>query len=325
MIGRVAAIFTAIVVIALVWLAWRDWKSDDDTSTTAQATADGTVTGPDGVPLAPGVPGAPGAAAGAKPRPTVMTTTTESGVKITIRQRPRIAPLNPPYAAELKAIEKELEAGEPVARYKAGLALYECRDVPIDRAVLDKEVEEIHQTRKHQGWEVTDPVQEERSLRAAYKACQGVTAEQRERFREYLKGAADAGLLEAQLDLMYRLPKGEYCQYIEDCSPQAVAAMATLRDEARQYVQKALEAGSVDALRTVAGWHLNEEMGTPNEVEAYAYFLAYDEVQKAFGLEREVAAMLTGLKKRLRPVDLEQAQAKAKELLSNPKCCLLTK
>jgi hypothetical protein len=66
-------------------------------------------------------------------------------------------------------------------------------------------------------------------------------------------------------------------------------------------------------------------MGTPNEIEAYAYFSAYDQVQKAFGQEREVTQMLTGLKKRLRPVDLGQAQARAKELLANPNCCLLTK
>jgi TPR repeat protein len=246
-------------------------------------------------------------------------------VKITVRQRPRIATLAPPYADKLQAIKAGVDAGEPVARYQAGLALYECRDVPVDDKGLQAEVEEIHQTRKHQGWEVSDPATEERALRAGYKACLGVSTEERDKFRDYLKSAADAGLLEAQLDLMYHLPKGEYCQYIEDCPPKAVAAMSALREEAKTYVQKALDGGSVEAMRTMAGWNLNEEMGTPNEIEAYAYFDAYDQVQKAFGQEREVVAMLKGLKKRLRPVDLDQAAAKTKELLSNPNCCLLTK
>lgn len=319
MIGRIAAIFTAIVVLVLVWMAWRDWKGGDESGAPA-TQADGT--GAEG-----GAAGSASDASGAaaKAKPSVIVAMSESGVKITVRKRDRIDTAQPPYAAALQKLQAASDAGDPVARYQSGLILYECRDVPVDDAALAKEVEEIHQTRRHDGWEVTDPESEERALRASYASCAGVPPEARERYRDLLKAAADSGLMEAQLDLMYHLPKGEYCQYIEDCSPQAVAAMGALRDEAKAYVQKALEGGSVEAMRTVGGWYLNDEMGTPDEVQAYAYLSAYDQVQKAAGREREVLNMLNSLKKRLRAVDLEQANDRAKELLSNPNCCLLTK
>lgn len=263
-------------------------------------------------------PGAPAAS-------RVVQTIAPSGVRLRIEKRPRLDLPSPPYAARMAELQAASDRGDPVARYQLGTMFYQCRDVPVDEAGLAKGVEEIHQTRTRGGWDVSDPAQEEQALRTSYSNCVGVPPEARSRFRELLRSAADLGLIEAQLNLMFYLPQAEYCQFIEDCTPEQAQFMAGLRDEARVNVSKALEGGSVEALRTVGGWALNEEMGTPDDVEAYAHFSAYDQVQQATGRERELRTMLAGLRKRLRPVDLAQAEQRAKELLSNPNCCILTR
>jgi hypothetical protein len=265
------------------------------------------------------------AASGGTPEPRVIERVAASGVRVRIERRPRIDLPAPPYADRVRELQPAADRGDAVARYQLGMTLYQCRDAPVDEPGLARAIEEIHQTRTRQGWEVTDPEQEEQAVRTIYGQCAGVPSEARTRYRDLLRAAAEQGLMEAQLNLMFFLPQAQYCQYIEDCTPQQAKFMAGLREESRSNVLKALEAGSVEALRTVGGWALNEEMGTPDEVEAYAYFSAYDQIQQATGREREMGMMLAGLTKRLRPVDLERGQARAKELLSNPRCCVLTR
>lgn len=268
---------------------------------------------------------AEGAQAGGTAEPRVVERIAASGVRVRIERRPRIDTPSPPYAERVRELQPAADGGDPIARYQLGLVLYQCRDAPIDEAGLARAVEEIHQTRTRQGWDVTDPDQEEQAVRTAHSQCAGVPVEARGRYRELLRSAAEQGLMEAQLNLMFHLPQAKYCQFIEDCTPEQARFMAGLREEARASVHKALEGGSVEALRTVGGWALNEEMGTPDDVEAYAHFSAYDQIQQATGRERELGVMLAGIRKRLRPVDLERAEARAKELLSNPKCCVLTR
>lgn len=288
-----------------------------------------------GAASAPAVPstaetGIPASASGSggvadDSRPQVFERVAPSGVPLRLVRRPRLDIPSPPYGPHLAALQAASDAGDAEARYRLGVMLYQCRDVPEGEAALGKAVEELYQTRSRGGWDVSDPAQEEQTLRTAYDFCQGIPGPARTGYRELLKAAADAGVVEAQLNLMFYLPPGEYCQFLEDCSPAQVQRMAVLREEARSYVTRALEAGSVEALRTVGGWFLNEEMGTPDPVEAYAHFSAYDQIQQVAGRERELGAMLAGIRKRLRPVDLERAQSRAKELLANPRCCLLTR
>lgn len=284
-------------------------EADADVAASTEGGVDGGARG--------STPGAAG--------PRVVRAVARSGVRLRVEKRPRIDVPAPPYAARMAELQAASDRGDPVARYQLGTMLYQCRDVPVDEAGLSKGVEEIHQTRTHDGWEVSDPAQEEQTLRTSYANCLGVPADARAHFRDLLRSAADQGLVEAQLNLMFYLPQSDYCQFIEDCTPQQAQFMATLREEARANVTKALEAGSVEALRTVGGWALNDEMGTPDEVEAYAHFSAYDQIQQATGQERELGVMLASIRKRLRPVDLERADARARELLSNPNCCVLTR
>lgn len=248
-----------------------------------------------------------------------------SGVPIRLQRNPRIDIPEPPYRSLYEELKDRIEQAPPKDQYQFGLLLYQCRDVPADKAELEREVEQIHQTRRLNGWDVSDPSQEEQALRREFADCAGIPEETRLQHRDWMKRAAEAGLIEAQLNLMYYLPKAEYCQFIEDCSADQAQLMSSLRDEARASVAKALEAGSVEALRTVGSWALNDEMGPPDSTEAYAYLSAYDQVQQAAGREREVQRMLDQVRVRLRPVDLEVAEAKARELLSNPNCCVLTR
>ena len=314
---RLLAIGLPLLLVAL--LGWW-WMERPDLPTNPREFA----AGGDGASLAPAgeVPAGPGDAAAG---PRVLQTVAPSGVRLRIEKRPRLDIPAPPYAKRMAELQAASDAGDPVARYQLGTMFYQCRDVPADEAGLSRAVEEIHQTRSRDGWDVSDPAQEEQALRTSYGNCQGVPVEARTRYRELLRSAADQGLIEAQLNLMFYLPKAEYCQFIEDCTPQQAQFMAGLREEARANVAKALEGGSAEALRTVGGWALNEEMGTPDDVEAYAHFSAYDQIQQVTGRERELGIMLAGLRKRLRPVDLERAEARAKEPLSNPKCCVLTR
>lgn len=267
----------------------------------------------------------PSAATQGPEEPKVIQAVAASGVPIRVTRSPRIDVPAPPYGPKLAEMFAASDSGDPAARFRLGLMLYQCRDVPADAPGLARAVEEIHQTRSRDGWEVADPAQEEDALRTLYANCAGVPAPARVQYRELMLAAADAGLIDAQLNLMFHLPPGKYCQFIEDCTPEQAQRMLSLREAAKLQVGKALEAGSVEALRTVGGWALNEEMGTPDEVEAYAHFSAYDQVQRALGRERELTAMLAGLESRLRPVDLERAETRAKELLANPRCCVLTR
>ncbi|MGQ0620457.1 MAG: hypothetical protein ACT4QA_11150 [Panacagrimonas sp.] len=257
--------------------------------------------------------------------PRVTRATTSSGILLRLQRNPRIDGPEPPYGPIYEASKHRIEQAPPLEQYQFGLLLYQCREVPADDAELARQVEQVHQTRRLNGWDVSDPVQEEQTLRREYADCAGIPQNARLQHRDWMKRAADGGLIEAQLNLMYYLPKAEYCQFIEDCSADQAAFMARLREESRASVTRALEAGSVEALRTVGSWALNEEMGPPDTAEAYAYLSAYDQVQHAAGRERELARMLEQLRARLRPVDLEAAEAKVRDLLSNPKCCVLTR
>ncbi|MGQ0530919.1 MAG: hypothetical protein ACT4PG_14165 [Panacagrimonas sp.] len=248
-----------------------------------------------------------------------------SGQSVQLIRMPRLDVPSPPYAKAYAGLRENAEQAPPAQQYQLGQLLYRCRDAAEDETALAQQLDRLHQTRRHQGWDVDDPAAEERNLRQVYADCAGIPASARQEYRDWMRRAADGGLVEAQLNLMFHLPKAEYCQFIQDCTPAQARFMTQLREEARVQVGKALENGSVEALRTVGGWLLNEEMGTPNPVEAYAHFHAYDQIQQAAGRERELTLMLNGLRRQLRPVDLSQAESRSRELLANPNCCVLTR
>lgn len=257
--------------------------------------------------------------------PAVVQAQAASGVSIEVQRRPSLSLPMEPFERLYPVLLAGAEAGQPIAQYQLGQLLHTCRNVPEDPDALAAKIDRIHQTRRSDGWDVADPAQAEGDLRQEHARCRGVPQDARGRYRDWMRRAADQGLMEAQLNLMYHLPQAEYCQFIENCTPAQRQFMAELRERARRDVQAALEAGSVDALRTVGGWALNEEMGTPDPIEALAHFSAYDQIQRAMDRESQVEGMLSSLRRRLRPVDRDAAESRARELLSNPRCCQLTR
>lgn len=292
-------------------------------------------------PPAPSQPTAPGGEAAAEGVPAVDATgpvveppslrqeavtgaVTERGIAIRITQRPALREPAPPYGAAYRELLPLAEAGDAAAQYRLGAALQFCRDTPEDAATLDAVIDRMHQTRELDGWPVDDPTVSEKLLRASFESCEGVPQAARADGRRWVKTAADAGLLEAQLRLMFMLPKSEYCQFLWQCSPQQRAFQEELQREALYYLDRARAAGSAEALWTFGHWYTSEEVLPRDDVEAYAHFRALDQIMAASGGERRHARMVQELRSRLRPVDLERGEARADELLSNPLCCQLT-
>jgi hypothetical protein len=259
----------------------------------------------------------------AAPQQTERRVVSASGVTIRLLRRPRLSVPAPPYGPAYALLEAAARAGDHPAQYRLGLLLYECRDVPADKAGLEQTIETTYETHRRGGWDVDDPANEEKTLRRRYQECDGVPAEQRGQYRDWMKQAADAGLMEAQLDLPLHLPPGDYCQYISECSPDQRAKQEALDQQAVDYLGRARDAGSATALWTFGSWYAEGDVLPQNDVEAYASFNALDQVFAAAGEQQRFDAMLTDLRSRMRPADLEQAEARTRELLSNPNCCAL--
>ena len=255
--------------------------------------------------------------------PKVIEAVSASGVPIRIREVARVAVPKAPYLKAFKALRPEAENADPVTQYALGQMLYRCREVPANAEDLKAQIDRMYQTRRVGDWPVDDPEIEAQSMREAYENCDGIPAAERIGFRQWMQRAAETGLLEAQVNLMFHLPVAEYCQFLSDCSAEQKQMMEGLREEARVQIARALEAGSVDAMRTLAGWAINEEMGPVDPVEAWALFTAYDQILSAAGRGGEVKRMIESLESRLRPIDREQGEARVEALLSNPNCCIL--
>lgn len=316
-------IAAGLLVLVVLLLVWR--HADRDEASSARPDTAASVAG------AAANPGAMAAGAVAQPSTIPAVTvapdqeaTLASGIHVRLKRRLRLEAPPPPWGAAYAELLAQAQAGEPESSYRLGLMLYECREIPDDGAQLEARIDGLHQTRALDGWEVSDPAAEEQKLRQRAKDCAGIPQPQREAYRDWIKAAADAGLIEAQLNLMRYLPPGEYCQYLWQCSPAQVAQLDSLHQEAQHYVGLARDAGSVDALWTYGGWLIGDEVLPVDSVEAYAYFAAYDQIQSAAGLPRRFDRMLTGLGSELRPVDRQRAQARMEELLSNPECCVFT-
>jgi hypothetical protein len=268
-------------------------------------------------------PGLAPADAPAEEKPTVTeVTTSRLGVTVQLVKRPRLRP-KPPFGPAYAELEPAARAGDVDAQYALGLLLYECRELPADSAMLEQQIDQMHQTHSRDGWDVGNPAMEEQALRSRFADCAGVPTQARGEYRDWLKRAADAGLVEAQVDLPLRLPPGRWCQYLSDCSAEQRAQHEAMQQEALDYTGRARDAGSAEALWTFGAWYAEGEVLPQDDVEAYAHFLALDEIGAAAG-EQRFERMLDSLGPRLRPVDLDRAEARARELLANPKCCVVT-
>lgn len=313
---------TLAAVLALLVVAWFAcvWLTVE-----FPAPADPTEPAPAAIEppaAAASPPAAPAVPAG--PRQTIESAVVDSGVAIRLVRRP---PLRNPKGAWADAYARllpEAQDGNALSQYRLGSLLYECRDVPAGADELAAEIEAIHQTRHRGRWEVDSPKAEIATLRHRHAQCEGIPREARAGFRDWLKAAADAGVLEAQLNLPLKLPAEDYCQFLAECTPQMRATQEALQAEAIDYTTRAREAGSVSALWTLAGWYAGGEVLPQDDIEAYAHFRAIDQIHAAAKLSPRFGSLLAGYRRRLRPVDVDAGEARARELLSNPRCCVIT-
>lgn len=311
--GRLALLVGALLLMTMAatwWLTGRAPAPESPLPANAEPSAQPSAPEPAGEP--------------AKPGSVVIDAVTQDGIVLHIVKPAALLRPAAPYGPAYAALLPQAEAGDLPAQYQLGLLLYECRDAPADEAALEREVEDIHQTRRRGAWDIDDPDTEAKQLRQQYADCAGVPTEARGRYRDWLRSAADAGLLEAQLDMMYHLPQREFCQYLYQCTPEQRTAQAALQAESLHYLTLARDAGSVSALWTFGAWYQGDEVLPVNDVEAYAHYYALDQIQAAAGADRRFGAMIRSIRGKLRPVDLAQAEARAAELLSNPRCCVLT-
>lgn len=309
---RLAILVAAFAVLVAGWY-WFGRQPAPAVGREAAVTASGPAVAP-----------APAAAPQPAAAPASKEVLSASGVTIRLLHRPSLIRPGPPYGPAYSRLEPLARGGDKAAQYQLGLLLYECRDVPNDTAALEQAISNTYQTRRRGGWDVSDPAMEEQSLRRRYEECAGVPADQRDRYHQWMRQAADAGLMEAQLDLQHHLPQDDYCQYLSECSPEMRAKQEALDKEALDYTGRARDAGSAAALWTFAAWYSEGDVLPQNNVEAYASFNALDQIFVADGQARRFDSTLSELRSRMRPADIEQADARTRELLSNPNCCQLT-
>lgn len=312
-----ALLTAALLAVAVV--GWRAMTPADEPVLTEPTPEPPPLPQSEAAPFAPLPP-----AVAIVPRQTVQSAVVESGIAVRLVRRPRLG-LPPGRFAETYArLLPEAESGNALSQFRLGNLLFECRDVPASADALEAEIEAIHQTRHRGRWEIDSPKAEIATLRHQFAQCDGIPAEARLGFRDWLKKSADAGVIEAQINLPMRLPAEDYCQYLAECTPDLRARQEALQAEALDYTTRARDAGSVAALWTMAGWYAGGEVLPQNDIEAYAHFRALDQIHGAAKLTPRFDKLLAGMKKRLRPVDIDAGEARARELLSNPRCCVIT-
>lgn len=314
--GRVLKLMAAIAILIVAWFAYV-WF-------TVEFPAPAEPAEPPPLTVELPAPVADPPAVSLPPRQTVERAVLDSGVEIRLVRRAKIARPAGRLADGYARLLPEAQSGNRLAQYRLGSLLFECREIPADAAGLEQEIEAIHQTHRRGRWAVDAPKAEVATLRHLYAECDGIPGEARLGFRDWIRQAADAGVIEAQLNLPLKLPPDDYCQFLAECTPEQRARQEALQVEAIDYTTRAREAGSVAALWTFGAWYAEGEVLPKNEIEAYGHFRALDQINAASRQPQRFGKLLAGLRKQFRPVDIEAGEARARELLANPNCCVIT-
>jgi len=314
--GRLQKLTAAIAILIVAWFVYVWFTVDFPAPADPEELPQVVVELPAPVAESPAVP--------PPPRQTVERAVLDSGIAIRLVRRAKV--VKPPgrLADGYAQLLPEARSGNRLAQYRLGSLLFECREIPADAAGLEQEIEAIHQTHRRGRWAVDAPKAEAATLRHLYAECDGIPAEARLGFRDWIRQAADAGVIEAQLNLPLKLPPDDYCQFLAECTPEQRARQEALQLEAIDYTTRARDAGSVAALWTFGAWYAEGEVLPKNEIEAYGHFRALDQIQAASRQPQRFGKLLAGLRKQLRPVDIEVGEARARELLANPNCCVMT-
>lgn len=225
------------------------------------------------------------------------------------------------------------QSGDAQAQLDLGRILESCENIPEDAKALEDMIASVHKTRRYRGGiKVDDPHAQEERLREEAQKCEGIPQDQRGRAREWVKAAADAGLLAAQDALAsFHGPGDVYYLWTLD-TPENNAQDAARHRESTAYREKARAAGWADFWamgNRYSQTHKDDppwERETYDAVRAFAYFLAADELKEALGEDRSYASRLSVINDATRTMTLNQlleAQALSRSFLENPLCCVV--
>lgn len=211
--------------------------------------------------------------------------------------------------------------GDPVAAFQLSELLTECRGAHESEAELEEAIAHARKTLEIRKptftWIARGPQDLERaihtSLLTPYEKCLGLGGAEKEEAEEWLRIAADAGIVKALTSYSR--------QFADDYKTAA------------KYLTKAWEAGDAKALTGLTSvystaWYQLRERGSPpgNLVRAYASFYAYykllgasQERHTAGGLMRAVNA----IEGNLSADEIKEGRRRAQQMIvNNENCCL---
>jgi hypothetical protein len=235
---------------------------------------------------------------------------------------------DPPAGSAEKLVDALLpiaEGGNTTAAYELALVLGECERVPTGADELDRRIADIKRTRIDVDTRVRYPRQMEKDLRRRFERCRDVSAAQRDTYYDWLRRAADGGLLDALENFSLFTPPGDICREYEfsRCSAEQQAASRAAREVIGHYLLAARDAGSVNALWQLGAAYRQGELFPTDDTAAYAHLLAYERAVHALGAADRVAAEVKSLSAHLSADAREKARQQARALLANPNCCVL--
>ena len=227
-----------------------------------------------------------------------------------------------PFHAFVAELTSRAASGDARAAYQLFLAYDYCRIQPSTQGSLDSAIAKASTDRIYLDNELFDPLPRIEALQAGFEYCRGAPTENPEQVHEWLRVAARAGLLPAQLTLGTTPPPGDFDLASE--GPEERKRIAEARAEGMRWRQAAADAGSVEAYSWLAHSYHRGVMVERDAVKAYAYQLAAVEARRAAGDARRMhAEFLANLGAELHGYQIEEAERLAAAILASPECCKL--
>ncbi len=217
------------------------------------------------------------------------------------------------------------ENGNAMAAYELAVVLNDCSQIPADASELEQRIADLKRKRVDIDTPIHHPKEMERDMRHQFDRCQGIPADRRGQYYDWLRRAADGGLLDALENFPLFVPPGDICREYEfsRCTADQQSTSQAARQIIGHYLLAARDAGSVNALWQLGAAYTQGELFPVDDVAAYAHLLAYERAGHAFGIADRVAAEVRNLAARLSADAREQGRQQARALLANPQCCVL--
>ena len=242
---------------------------------------------------------------------------------------------SPPFGTRYKELQPLAVSGNAEAQFRLAVIVNPCANTPDTAETLKSVIAAALKSRRYLGGtRVEDPKLFDKQMRQEYADCDGVNPAQRGRSREWARSAADAGFLDAQEALMYMARPGNVFYSWNKDSKDNNARDTAHYKAVMDGLIAARSAGSVEAMLTLGSRYAQGSADNPpwerayyDPMKSYANFVAYDQVQQAIGGKRRPAikgTMVGDMQAKLSTAQRSEAEAMAKTMLANPRCCVVT-